>query len=108
MATRYPAYSSMHILVEQIAASKYSKGVFGSRSMHTLLIAQTPEFDWDKEILRISLDIREGMFTFNFRETGSNLPKYRPWVRQCPPEEGFTRFEKFLRLKKWFVEYRPS
>jgi hypothetical protein len=75
--------------------------------MHTLLIAQTPEFDWDKEILRVSLDIHTGALVFDFQETGSNLPKYQHWIRRCPPEEGFSRLERFLALKKWFVDYKP-
>lgn len=97
----------MQNLVEQISASKYATGFFATTSMHTLLIAQTPEFDWDKEVLSISLDLHAGALIFDFQETGSNPPKYQHWIRRCPPEEGFSRLERFLALKKWFVEYVP-
>ena len=108
MSEKYPSFHSMENLVEEIAVSKYSTGLFASTSMHTLLIAQTPEFDWEKEILRVSLDILNGDLVFDFQETGSNLPKYQHWIRRCPPEEAFSRLERFLTLKKWFVEYRSS
>jgi hypothetical protein len=60
LSEKHAGFRSIQNLVEQIAASKYSSGIFAATSMHTLLIAQTPEFDWDKEILRISLDIHNG------------------------------------------------
>ena len=96
----------MQNLVEQIAVSKYSDGLFGATSMHTLLIAQTPEFDWDREILRVSLDVYSGELIFDLQELNSNHPKYQHWIRRCPPEEGYSRLETFLTLKKWFVEYK--
>jgi hypothetical protein len=107
LSEKHVAFRSMQNLVEQISASKYATGLSAATSVHTLLIAQTPEFDWDKEILRVSLDIPTGELVFDFQETGSSLPKYQHWIRHCPPEEGFSRLEGFLALKKWFVEYRP-
>lgn len=62
--------------------------------MQTLLVAQTPEFEWDKEILRVSPDVHSGELVFDFQETGSNLLKYQRWIRRCPPEEGFSRLER--------------
>ena len=56
LSETHAGFRSMQNLVEQIVASKYSRGLFAVTSMHTLLIAQTPEFDWDKEVLRISLE----------------------------------------------------
>jgi hypothetical protein len=106
LSEQHVAFRSMQNLVEQISASKYATGLFAATSMHTLLIAQTPEFDWDEEILRVSLDVHTRALVFDFQETGSNLPKYQHWIRRCPPEEGFSRLERFLALKKWFVEYR--
>jgi hypothetical protein len=106
LSEKHAEFRSMQNLVEQIAASKYSSGLFAVTSHQTLVIAQTPEFDWDKEILRVSLDTHTGALVFDFQETGSKLPKYQHWIRRCPPEEGFPRLERFLELKKWFVEYR--
>ena len=105
LSEKHDAFRSMQNLVEQIAASRYSAGLFAATSMHTLLIAQTPEFDWDKEILRVSLDVHSNELVFDFQETNSNHPKYQHWIRRCPPEEGFSRLERFLTLKKWFVNY---
>jgi hypothetical protein len=106
LSEKHAAFRSMQNLVEQIAESKYSSGLFAATSMHTLLIAQTQEFDWDKEILRVSLDVHSGELIFDFQETNSNHPKYQHWIRRCSPDEGFTRLERFLALKKWFVEYK--
>lgn len=106
LSEKHAGFRSMQNLVEQIAASKYSSGLFAATSMHTLLIAQTPEFDWDKEILRVSLDVHSGELVFDLQEVNSNHPKYQHWIRRCSPEEGFTRLERFLALKKWFVEYK--
>jgi hypothetical protein len=95
-------------LAEQIAASKYASGLYPWTSMHTLCISQTPEADSDKEVLRISLDPQDGVLVYDFQETGSTLPKYQHWTRRCSPDEGFSRFERFIQLKKWFVDYRPQ
>jgi len=72
--------------------------------MHTLCISQVPEADSDKEVLRISLDPRNGVLVYDFQETGSTLPKYQRWIRRYSPDEGFSRFERFVHLKKWFVD----
>ena len=101
-----PFFRPMAELAEQIAASKYASGLYPWTSMHTLCISQTPEADSDKEVLRISLDPRGGVLVYDFQETGSTLPKYEHWIRRCSPDEGFSRFERFIRLKKWFVDYR--
>jgi hypothetical protein len=91
-------------LVEQIAASDYSHGLYASTSMATLVIAQTPEIDMEKEVLRVTLDAKEGVLIFDFQETFSQLPKYQHWIRKCSLEEGFSQLVAFLRLKRWFVE----
>jgi hypothetical protein len=72
--------------------------------MHTLCISQTPEADSDKEVLRISLDPRASVLVYDFQETGSALPKYKHWTRRCSSVEGFSRFERFVLMKKWFVD----
>ena len=73
--------------------------------MHTLCMSQTPEADLTKEVFRIALDPQDGALVFDFQETGSTLPKYQHWIRRCSPDEGFARFERFVRLKKWYVDY---
>ena len=102
-----PFFRPLADLAEQIATSKYATGLYPWTSMHTLCISQTAEADTDKEVLRISLDPTDRVLVFDFQETGSTLPKYEQWVRRCSPDEGFPRFERFVQLKKWFVDYRP-
>lgn len=99
------SFRPMLELVEKIGASKYASGLYPWTSMHTLCISQTQEADSDKEVLRISRDPHTGNLIFDFQETGSTLPKYQHWIRRCPPEEGFSRFERFVKLKAWFVDY---
>src|SRR5712672_3368598 len=70
--------------------------------MQTLCISQTPEADSDKEVLRISLDPRDGVLVYAFQETGSMLPKYQHCIRRCSPDEGLSRFERVVQLKKWY------
>lgn len=103
---KHSVFRPMMELAEQIAASKYAGGLYPWTSMHTLCISQTPQADTDKEVLRISVD-RDGVLVYDFQETGSTLPKYQHWVRRCSPDEGFSRFERFVQLKKWFVDCGP-
>ncbi len=100
-----PFFLPMMELAQQIAASKYASGLYPWTSMHTLCMSQTPEADLTKEVFRIALDPQDGALVFDFQETGSTLPKYQHWIRRCSPDEGFARFERFVRLKKWYVEY---
>ncbi len=107
IAEKNPFFRPLADLAEQIETSKYATGLHPWTSMHTLCISQTAEADSDKEVLRISLDPRDGVLVFDFQETGSTLSKYEHWVRRCSPDEGFHRFERFMQLKKWFVDFRP-
>jgi hypothetical protein len=99
-----PFFRPMLELTEQIAASQYASGLYPWTSMHTLCISQTPEADSDGEVLRISLDPRASVLVYDFQETGSTLPKYKHWTRRCSPVEGFSRFERFVQMKNWFVD----
>jgi predicted esterase YcpF (UPF0227 family) len=103
-ATANPFFEPMMILAQQIAASKYASGLYPWTSMQTLCISQTSEADSNKEVLRIWIDPQDGAVVFDFQETASQLPKYQHWIRRCPPQEAFSRLERFLQLKKWFVE----
>jgi hypothetical protein len=108
LADKNSFFEPMARLNHQIAASNYASGLYAWTSMHTLCITQTPEPDLDKEVLRIHRDVRDGNLVLDFQETGSRLPKYQHWIRRFSPDEGFSRFELFLGLKKWFVEYKSA
>jgi hypothetical protein len=66
---------------------------------HNVLHLRLQQADSDKQVLRISLDPRDGVLVYDFQETGSTLPKYQHWIRRCSPDEGFARFERFVQLK---------
>lgn len=104
IAEKNAFFRPMMELAGQIAASKYANGLYPWTSMQTLCISQTEEADTDKELLRISLDPRDSVLILDFQETGSTLPKYQHWIRRCPPEDGFSRFERFVKFKGWFVD----
>jgi hypothetical protein len=70
--------------------------------MWDLLIVQTQEWNPYGEVLRISYDPAVCEFTFELQETPS--PRHKHWTRKCPPDRAFQTFERFLELKKWFVE----
>lgn len=108
LAKENPVFQPMIRLAEQIEESRYAHGLYAWTSMYTLCIAQTPEPDLDREVLRISLDTHRSALVLDFQETASTLPKYQHWVRRCPPNEGFSRLERFLQLKKWFVDERSG
>ncbi len=92
----------MLALLEQIASSRYVHGLHANKSMWDLRVVQTAEYDPDGEILCISYDPAHREFNFELQETASTL--YKPWTRKCAAEDAFRTFERFLQLKKWFVE----
>jgi hypothetical protein len=94
-------FAPMLVLVEQIASSRYTSGTYGNKSMWDLVIVQTPEYDPDGEVLRISYDPVHREFNFELQETASTL--YKRWTRKCSTENAFRTFERFLELKKWFL-----
>src|SRR5260221_4811956 len=94
-------FEPMLTLVEEIAASPYASYLYGNTSMWNVLVMQTPEYDPDGEILRITYNPSQREFTFELQETTSTL--YKRWNRKCSTDDAFRTFERFLQLKKWFV-----
>jgi hypothetical protein len=99
-------FEPMLILLQQIASSRYADWLYGNKSMLDLLIVQTPEYDPDGEILKISYAPDLCEFTFEHQETSSIL--YKRWTRKCTAEDAFQTFERFLQLKKWFLEEKKA
>ncbi|HZU32637.1 MAG TPA: hypothetical protein VFB79_16080 [Candidatus Angelobacter sp.] len=95
-------FSPMLVLLEQIASSRYAGGLYANTSMWDVLVVQTQEYDPDGEVLRISYNPGLQEFHFELQETSSTL--YNRWARKCPAEKAFHTFERFLQMKKWFVE----
>lgn len=91
-------------LTRQIASSRYSKGtIYGTTSMFTLLIAQTPVFESRREMLQI--EPKHDRVVFTFFEDPYIVPR---WQRTCRPEDAFATLEHFLLVvKKWWVKHPP-
>jgi len=103
LTEKHPELKPLLNLVEQIAGSDYARGLFASTSMASLMIAQTPEFDMEREVLFVRVDAETGGLIFDFQETASALPKYQHWIRRCSSEQGFSQLSEFVKLKKWFA-----
>jgi hypothetical protein len=86
-------------LVEKIAAADFAQKLYPITSMHTLCISDLPEFDLEREMLRIDFDPKAGQFKLAYQETRS--PLYKRWRRTCSPEQAFPSFVRFLKLKNW-------
>ena len=108
-----PECEPMHRFVSRVASSRYAEALFPLTSMHTLIISQTPEFESNREVLRVDFDCERQRFRFEYRErpfasfAESNLerprPAYEAWTKECDAAAGFGAFERFLALKKWFA-----
>ncbi|MDQ3567301.1 MAG: hypothetical protein M3397_04370 [Actinomycetota bacterium] len=88
----------MRQFVSQVAASKYAEAIFPKTSMHTLIVSQVAEFEWNREILKI--DCSEQEFHFEYFEQPNVEQR---WAKECCATEGFSAFERSLALKKWFT-----
>lgn len=93
-------HEPMHLLVSQIAVSDYAQDLFPATSMHTLLISQVAEFERRHEILEINFNGVDQQFHFQYWEH-PNVKKR--WMKVSNASEGFSTFERFLKLKKWFT-----
>jgi len=89
----------MKDLVEQIAASEFAGRLYPITSMYALCISDLPEFDLEREMLRITFDSKSGQVKLEYQETVS--PLYKRWTKLCPPDQAFASFVRFLKLKNW-------
>lgn len=88
-------------LAKQLAGSPYAKDIYPLTSMNTIIIAQTPEFDMQREVLAIDYDFEKEYFILNFRQ---GILK-KSWTKYCPLEEVYSGVVHFFRLQKWFAEF---
>lgn len=99
------SFKPMREFVERIVASPYRSGLHAITSMHTLVVANTPEFEWSFDVLRIDWEPKQDSFYFEFVE--------EPFVATCWKRKvgrlgGYATFERFVKRKGWFVEYREG
>jgi len=85
-------------LVDEIAASRYAEGSYATSSMATLCVAQTAEFELDRNMLRV--DFKRGRFTFRYLESPY---KGTAWQKECGRDEGFSTFEHVVDRLKWYL-----
>jgi hypothetical protein len=97
-------------LAEAIAGSRHGAELYASTSMHTLLVTQTPEFEWDEGVLRIEPVIEGPPYHIpSVRFEFAEAPHVRErWCHTYPSREAFAAFERFIERAHWFVEYRPA
>lgn len=115
----YPSFHPMLSLVQQIADSPYAAGLFPATSHAALRLVQMPEFYWDQERLEISFHSAKHQFYFEFKEMprrsapcrrqlATAKPPAESWKRTYPSEDGFAALIRFIRAKRWFVEYKTG
>lgn len=94
-------FKLMAKLVRDIVNSPYAIGLFPITSMHTLILGQTPEFEIERNTLRIEL-IEGNQVKL---ELNSSAIKSKNWSRIIDASEVFIALEKFLKSEKWFILY---
>ena len=105
LAETKPDWAPMAEFVRQVADSRYAVGLYPGNSMATLLIAQTPQFEWKREVLEVEFLMQAQRFRFDFWEESGTEPH---WSRECGPGEAFALLEKLLRMKRWFLDRADS
>lgn len=85
-------------LVEQIASSPYAHGIYATTSMHTLWISQNPEFEIDKDMLRV--EFYNDKFVFSYKESPYSN---KVWKKECDGKSGFSTFKHIMNRLKWFL-----
>ena len=107
-----PECEPMHRFVSQVSSSRYAKALFPLTSMHTLILSRTPEFENNREVLRIDFDCTKQQFHFEYVErTFASSVEHddrersggETWTKKCGAAAGFGAFERFLALKDWPV-----
>jgi hypothetical protein len=96
LAKKDAFFSSMHRLVEHVAAQPYAQVLFCATSMHDLLVSQHAEIEWLHDMLRVhpaSADV----ICFTFHEQ----PFAKPPTWECRGAKAVENFEGFLRKSKW-------
>jgi hypothetical protein len=94
--------SPMVQIIENVAASQYAEGIYGTTSMVTLCISQHQEINWNRgEVLRV--DLLNDRFIFTYKETPLSSTE---WKKECESNYSFSTFEHVMRRLKWFVDLK--
>lgn len=95
--------ASMLQMVEMIANSDYAKLLYGATSHEVLLVSATPEFAYNRDMLRIEPFAEKLVFKYH-----ESPHRDAAMVRECKGAEGFTVFERMVRMRQWIVEYNEA
>lgn len=99
IAHHYDGFSApMHCFIGQIIESKYCTGLYGATSLWTLMIAQTPEFQFVRNAIVVNEKL--GVFTFEFVDSADDK---KNWRRVVDEAHAFETFERLLISLKWFL-----
>jgi hypothetical protein len=97
---RDAAFGTMRRLCEHVERAPYRDLVYCALSMHTLLVSQHPELEWNCGMLRVELMGSTGQVSFTFCEQ----PFAEPASWRCDAAEVVATFDGFLRKNKWVSE----
>jgi len=92
-------FKPMADLIKRICSSPYRDNLFPVKSMFTLRIFQTEDWQFGFEELRINYLVKERIFHLEYYEHPN---RKNTWRKECSVEEGYSAFIHFLKLKNWF------
>ena len=104
IAENNPSLETMVEFTSRIAASRYAGGLFPGMSVGTLLIGQTPVFEWKREVLEVQALRPSSRLRFDFWERPETKDH---WSRECEASEAFALLEWLLHRKHWFLRTGP-
>lgn len=88
----------MSNFIEQVSRSRYAHGIYATTSMFYLWVSQNPEFEIDKNMLRIEFE--NDRFLFRYKESPYSN---KEWKKECDKYSGFNTFEHIMKRLKWFL-----
>ncbi len=91
-----PTFAPLRRLCEHAEHAPYRDLIFCATSMHTLLVSQHSELEWNSNTLRVEVDHHDHI-SFAFHEQ----PFVKPVAFQCSAEKILETFDRFLRKNKW-------
>lgn len=94
-----PVFKPMADLIRRIYSSPYRDNLFPVKSMFSLSVFQTEDWQPGYEALQIDYSTKDHLFHFEFCEHPN---RKTTWEKECPVEEGYSAFIHFLKLKNWF------
>ena len=94
-----PDFEPMANLITRICQSPYRDHLFPVKSMFSLLLFQTENWEFQREMLKVDYSIKDRKLRFEFFEHPNLATR---WKKDCPVEEGYSALIHFLRLKNWF------